>query len=301
MSAFERSSLFESMWHFTQSKIEDINKKNMRGQWRDIQTFDLLLPCYDPRSNLFRVKDIREVDQKEKSADDFLLHSYSKELFQQDIPLLIHQIWFGDSKKKPDEPTTKWETHAKEFGYQYCLWTDSEESKNKLKSFMLSNNFILLEEQLEKAKRDEYMARYYYQCAADICRYEILRHLGGIYADCDMSPPQLLGEEKKKIDYFTVCTPMKGLIFTPEWEARHIGTEGLFGCIGFLMCSPKHPIFERICQSLYENMQEMDKHSLSKDMFPCFHTGSFLFTRCLYGFYTILNRRHLHALKGTNI
>ncbi len=85
-------------------------------------------------------------------------------IFEEKIPLKIHQIWIGE-KAPPQEWMNTWKI------YDYKLWTEKEIDKLGLEN------------------RDVY-ERYYnakkYHGATDVARAEILKRFGGVYVDCDM-------------------------------------------------------------------------------------------------------------------
>ena len=291
----ERKHTYTSLWEYNQDLYHEIIQKQTRGDWREVTNNYFLLPTYDPSSEFLTVQDFRLHDPlllykpiSEPIADSLRVEKKQIRYFEHDIPRQIHQIWFGDISKRPENKVKKWEEFSKKYNYTYKLWTNSIEDLKQLESCMLPNNYALLKEQLS-------LPGYYrYQYAADITRYELLKNYGGIYADCDMTPPE-------KVDFFSEYTPMKGLMFSPEWCGRNIGTEALFGCMGFLLSSKNHPVLERVVSSLHENVVALQKVPITKDMQPSYHSGAFLFTKCLFGCYTILNRHYLNSFEGTNI
>ncbi len=82
------------------------------------------------------------------------------------IPKIIHQIWIGDSEipQQCQLYIDSWKKHHPE--WEYRLWTD--------------DNMIKLQNQ------DLYDSTTNVRQKADIARYELLYHFGGIYVDIDM-------------------------------------------------------------------------------------------------------------------
>ena len=82
------------------------------------------------------------------------------------IPKIIHQIWIGPNKR-PDCWMDSVRDFCKDFGYEYKLWDDASVS-----SFQMINRLI-------------YDLHPMYNAKADILRYELLVHYGGVYIDAD--------------------------------------------------------------------------------------------------------------------
>lgn len=79
------------------------------------------------------------------------------------IPKIIHQIWFGDVKKRPSEMMKTWQ--EKNPTWEYKIWTE--------------NNIFELKNKKQYELATEYSGK------ADIARYEILYNHGGFYIDAD--------------------------------------------------------------------------------------------------------------------
>tara|TARA_Y100000310_G_scaffold344041_1_gene454747 strand:+ start:29823 stop:30464 length:642 start_codon:yes stop_codon:yes gene_type:complete len=79
------------------------------------------------------------------------------------IPKIIHQIWLGDQKKRPDDMIQTWLDMNPE--WEHMLWTDNNLPKIKNK-----NQFRAMKELAGKA---------------DILRYELLHDIGGFFIDAD--------------------------------------------------------------------------------------------------------------------
>lgn len=81
------------------------------------------------------------------------------------IPKIIHQIWIGDSSKKPEKLIQTWkDVHS---DWEYILWDDTA-----IKNFELKNYA-------------QYKLSPTYAGKADIARYEILYKMGGFFIDAD--------------------------------------------------------------------------------------------------------------------
>lgn len=81
------------------------------------------------------------------------------------IPKTIHQIWIGDSSKKPEKLMNTWKSVHTD--WEYILWDDAS-----IENFGLRNYA-------------QYKLSPTYAGKADIARYEILYKMGGFFIDAD--------------------------------------------------------------------------------------------------------------------
>ena len=173
------------------------------------------------------------------SPDKVLRHAES---FRKPVPKIVHQIWFGDKNRKnschaeyKDNTLQEWSDYCEQLGWEYKLWT--EENDAHIKTFVSPENMRLLEELRQE--------RNYYS-ASDVLRYEVLRHYGGVYADCDFHPPTRNG---KYIDIFDIF-PSKGLSFALENFLQNIGNGSVFVGNYFIMSPKDDSLIPELCDKV---------------------------------------------------
>lgn len=198
-----------------------------------------------------------------------------KQYFNKKIPSKVHQIWFGNADNRPKK-IDLWVDFCNRFGYEYKLWT--ENSLEEASSFVSSKN-------MEYIKL--FLAQENYWAASDILRYEILRELGGIYVDCDFSPPVY---EEEMIDLREI-TSMQGLTVVTEHKGRDVGESALFAMNGFLMASPGHPVILSMTEQLDKNIKSWNKRTGNYD--AMFVTGPFMFNKVLFGNFNLVPLTYL--------
>lgn len=198
--------------------------------------------------------------------------------FDKPIPKKIHQIWFGDPARAPKEVTSQWVEFAKRFGYEYQLWTEADDVL--LRWLMAPENYRLMLDYREKKV---------YCSASDILRYELLKHYGGIYVDCDIPAPK---ENGSYVD-LAAFIPMRGLVLTTEWHGREIGTCALFASCGLIMCCPGHPVIEQLVKSISGNVEAFTKSGEDPD--SMFLTGPCLLNKVLTGSFTLVPSTYLEC------
>ena len=135
------------------------------------------------------------------------------------IPRVIHIIWIGDNKKRPDSCILSWQRLNPD--WQIRLWTnkDYNEGQWRLKRHM-----------------DGLAARDCFSGAADIMRWEILHKHGGFAVDADS----------------TSIAPLPDWLFSTSafacWENERYRTGLLSTCaLGF---TSGHPLLTHIIESL---------------------------------------------------
>lgn len=154
------------------------------------------------------------------------------------IPKIIHQIWLGGAvPEKFYLLMETWKKHHPE--WEYKLWTDSDMELfpfTNRKAFDLAKNL---------------------GTKADILRYEILYHFGGVYVDVD----------------FECIKPLDPFIFANAFFA---GISG-YDCLGnaIIGAKPHLPLFKKLCAII--NQYEVEKLSN-----PWSYTGPLFFTRQVY-------------------
>lgn len=232
---------------------------------------DPLLPKYDKRCNAMLCK-----------YADINPHKIEKqkEYFDQKIPLTIHQIWFGDKRKMPRSKTNLWEKYCELYGFQYRRWT--EDDLEYIKSFCREENYNYIEKFINSGN---------YWAASDILRYEILNYIGGIYVDCDFSPPVW---DNRMVDLREMMS-FKGLTVVTEHHGRNIGCSAIFVCNGFIASAPEHPVLASAIFQLNGNIKKWYKKTSNYD--AKFITGPFFFNKVLNGTYNIMPITYLKQFK----
>ena len=226
-----------------------------------------LLPEFDKRCNFM------SVSHAEVSPHKYHDH---EQYFNKIIPSRVHQIWFGDQSKKP-MLTSKWEDFSKGFKFEYTLWTD--DSLDEAAEFVSPRNMRYIKMFLKLGN---------YWAASDIMRFEILKHLGGIYVDCDFSPPHFEG---KMID-LRVISPTSGLTVVTEHKGRDVGESAIFVCNGFIMAPVGHPVIVSVVEQLDKNIKSWHEKTGTYD--AMFITGPFFFNKVLFGSYTVIPLTYLN-------
>jgi hypothetical protein len=119
--------------------------------------------------------------QKEQMDARFQDHIYKEKLYVprvRAIPLIIHQIWFGQ-EMKADDPRIVLFNQVKETaernGFQYKLWGNAEFNADTLPLTFEYTQTALAKGQEKKTSR--------WAQVADLARYELLHRFGGVYLD----------------------------------------------------------------------------------------------------------------------
>lgn len=115
------------------------------------------------------------------------------------------------------EKTKLWQNYAHEFGYQYQMITERGGGVTPsiitlietLNIDMQPENINLIKQQYNKQD---------YHSVADILRYEIINHFGGIYVDVDFEPPIYNG---RNIDWFSLASRHEMTCFS-EHHSREV-------------------------------------------------------------------------------
>lgn len=197
------------------------------------------------------------------------------------VPKIIHRIWLGDKSKLSLENRTRWEKYASIFNYKYTLWTEDDDQL--VQSFMQEKNFALY----LRLRQDQN-----WWGAADILRFEIIKNYGGIYIDCDFSPPQY---KNAYIDFFKIF-PKRGLSLITEHYGRDIKSyAALFAANGILIAPPNHPIICSQVNQVFKNAMSWIQKKGHFDAPYC--TGPFLLNKILTGPFTIVPGIYLTQFK----
>jgi hypothetical protein len=203
----------------------------------------------------------------------------SSDYFLQEVPKNVHQIWFGDPTRVNRTKINFWRQFCEKFGYTYKLWTEQDDEE--LRSFMLPQNFELMLEM--RARRD-------WWAASDIVRYELMKHFGGVYIDCDFLPPS---KNNEIIDLQSVVN-FHGLTLMTERYGRNIGTNAaLFAANGFIVSCPSHPVINSVVEQIYENTKYWGEKCGNPDSHHC--TGAFLLNKVLNGCFNIVPHTFLQS------
>ena len=181
------------------------------------------------------------------------------------VPRLIHQIWFGDPTKHPREKTLQWEDWARQVGYTYRLW--GEDDLAEISGLMPPENRRVF---------DEVRQRRVWPSASDVLRLSILETSGGIYVDCDHTPPR--AEDGSYVDFANLC-PMRGLTLMTEPYAREVGADSFFAGNSMIFSPPRHGLVQRAVRHLPYHFDTFLSSRGAID--PWRSTGPMLITRLL--------------------
>jgi len=197
----------------------------------------------------------------------------SNKILNDPIPHIIHQIWIGP--KPLPKHTQKWIDLCKKYGYEYKLWRDKDVGTP-----------------INKKYYDEMKSQNCYPGMADVMRYEVVYNFGGLYIDMDMTPVDL-----PIFNYL----PKTGFAISLEHEHINLSAPGLnnnkaiFAANQFILACPKHPILERVINSLpvnYESLRSRGHTGAAE----C--TGPYLLTACLFGLFTVIDKNWIMVDKG---
>jgi len=218
-----------------------------------------------------------------RATIDIFCNKVHSQYFRRDVPMMIHQIWFGDDKLLNKERIELWKEYSRQTRFCYRLWT--LEDLDSFKVFMLPENFSLMKKMLALKN---------YWAASDIARYEILKEDGGIYIDVDFLPPTLDGNY---ISLNSICY-MKGLNLMIEHHSRNIGEGGIFVANGFIFSSPNHPVIVSAVEQINKNVMTWFKKTGNYDAMFC--TGPFFFNKVLWGYYGVVPIKYLKEYNMIN-
>ena len=141
------------------------------------------------------------LNEKKLTANTFLLSTDIHE--ELPVPKLIHFIWFGNELPSHfKQRIGLWAQKQSSFGYQTILWTDNLQPSE---SFLIwcRENHINLVPALGVFSENDFVGTFRlfmknmtsimpnYGLASDILRLVILKHLGGVYLDCDTERDRL--------------------------------------------------------------------------------------------------------------
>jgi len=191
--------------------------------------------------------------------------------FNKPVPKIIHQIWFGGRSKRPEKKIDQWKSYAQEFEYSHVIWT--EESLPVIKDFCRPSNYDYIKHFISIGN---------YWAASDVLRYELLNKFGGIYIDCDFSPPKW---EDHWVDFREIMS-FKGLTAVTEHKGRDIGETAVFVCTGIIVSSPNHPIMKSLVYQLAGNIKQWKTKRGNYD--AMFITGPFYFNKVLFGNFNLI-------------
>lgn len=234
-----------------------------------ITVFSGILPDYDIKVNSMFCH-----------AADIDPSSYPEQLgyFNQEVPKIIHQIWFGDPSKL-DNKVNQWKGYACDFNYRHLFWC--ENNLEEVREFMSSENYGFLSKMLLIKN---------WWAAADILRLELIKHFGGVYLDCDFSPPTKNGHY---VD-LELLIDFHGLTLMTEHDGRNIGTgNAIFASNGFIICSPQHPLIISAVNQLAANINSC--YSKEKGYDAMYATGPFFLNRVLSGSFNVVPIMYLHS------
>lgn len=199
------------------------------------------------------------------------------------IPRQIHQIWLGPRAGRFDDTlasaVNKWRDYGLHLGYEHRLWTEADIAE--LKPSMRPQNAALVE---------RFIATHAYHAASDILRLELLLIHGGVYVDCDFTPPTLDGAWVDFADFL----PMRGTAFATEPNARNIGKSALFVMNGFVMASDNHPQIAHLVEHMERQVStwETERHMIDAQ----YTTGPFYLNKALSGAFVVMPHTFLQDL-----
>ena len=196
-------------------------------------------------------------------------------IMEEPIPHIVHQIWIGP--KPLPKHAQKWQNFCNKYGYQYKLWRDTAVGK------LITQKYY-----------DEMKNKNSYPGMADILRYEVVYNHGGLYIDFDMIPVDL-----PIFDFL----PKTGFGISLEHEHINLtapelnNNRAIFAANQFILSCPKHPILERLVNSLpinYESLR-LKGHTGAAEC-----TGPYLLTACLFGLFTVIDKNWIMVDKGND-
>ena len=191
--------------------------------------------------------------------------------FNKPVPKLIHQIWFGNQNRKPQVKTMQWEKYAEIFDYEYRCYSEKDEAFMHL--VMSSDEYDMVKKMLS---RKDYWA------ASDIFRVALLREYGGIYIDCDFSPPH---HHETLVD-FDQFLDLTGITLVTEHHGREVGESAIFVMNGILMACPHHPIMEGMSKYILSNLHHFYHHKKKVNAMYC--TGPILLNKVIWGTFNVV-------------
>jgi inositol phosphorylceramide mannosyltransferase catalytic subunit len=203
------------------------------------------------------------------------IYEEQKNYFEKEVPLKVHQIWFGDQRNKNVISTNTWKEYCETFSYEYKLWSEKDLPLIKIVANPINFRWI-----------EDFLAKKLYHSASDIARMEILYHYGGIYVDCDFYAPKTTNRIQNKYIDFRVLTPMRGLTVVTEHHGRNIGETAIFVCNGIVFSCPRHPVIKSMLNQFGMNIEGFRNTKYQDD--AMFITGPFMFNRVLFGSYTVI-------------
>ena len=153
------------------------------------------------------------------------------------IPKIIHQIWFGDQSKRPEEIMDKWKTMNP--SWEYWLWTEDDIKRvfGKLQNQKHFDDLVNLNKFLGLVHPETKFVDTLYLCGqSDIARYEILYAFGGFFIDSDSDPLRPLNDDFCNNEAFSVY---EGEDARPGQIAN-----------GFLACTKFNPLMKLFIKEL---------------------------------------------------
>lgn len=198
--------------------------------------------------------------------------------FNKPIPKIVHQIWFGNRARMCDVRTAQWRAFAERFGYTYRLWSEDDDAE--LERLLPPENFKIL---LRLRAGGSVHA------ASDLLRISLMRRLGGIYCDVDMSPPSIDGNLVDLADII----PMRNIVLLTENFAINVGNSAMFFANGLMMSSTDHPIYQHLENTLPKNIYALYPDAAHKDgplsdIDAVYATGPGYLSRSVSGVITVL-------------
>lgn len=165
------------------------------------------------------------------------------------IPKIIHQIWIGKKIPFPQNIYIKsWSTILP--NWKYKLWTNKDLTKD---NFPITWKYINKIFEIGKNKNN---MKKKYAMIADLMKYEIMYHYGGIYSD---TTNELVKDFTHLLQHkdviFVVCNEDSG------YNIKNFESKPYISC-GFFISIPQHPSLEELLRE--ENLKSIDfasKHS----------------------------------------
>jgi mannosyltransferase OCH1-like enzyme len=214
--------------------------------------------------------------------EDFYDEKY---YFKKPVPRMIHQIWFGPANEAVQLNVEKWQDYCNKFDFEYHFWT--EKDFLKMEDIMDDRNYELMRRMLRYKN---------YWAASDILRLSLIHYFGGVYLDCDFSPPVYNSEY---VDIFSFVND-QGLTLCLEQKSRNIGSESAIFCSNAFICSnATHPVILKAVDKVFENAIKW--HDKKNDFNAMYCTGPFFLNRVLSGTYGVISMNLLRELKMTNV
>jgi GT2 family glycosyltransferase len=190
------------------------------------------------------------------------------------FPRIIHQIWIGTTNPAPLSLMDSWRRAHVVDGFEYILWTEEELLRRGASGGAGEEDGAFIQELSEQMRWSPSLAG-----RADILRWEILHHYGGVYSDADSECVEsclAILEHAEKMGKDMVCAyeneAVRGAGCFPEYE--DIPRHSPLISNGFIAVKKGHPVM----RAAIDTLLRMPRDALSLTP-PWRATGPGLLTR----------------------